>query len=68
MATAKKGRLDPLILLKPVCSHVFEARLRQPFNMVIVLKATGGVLTDWETTAATWDSIGFPIVEGGCHD
>lgn len=26
-------------------------------------QATGGVLTDWETTAATWDSIGFPIVE-----
>ena len=26
-------------------------------------QATGGVLTDWESTASTWDTIGFPIVQ-----
>jgi len=26
-------------------------------------QATGGVLTDWESTAPTWDTIGFPIVQ-----
>ena len=27
------------------------------------LQSTGGVLTDWESAAPTWDTIGFPIVQ-----
>ena len=27
------------------------------------VQATGGVLTDWESMAPTWDTIGFPIVQ-----
>jgi len=26
-------------------------------------QSTGGVLTDWESTAPSWDTIGFPIVD-----
>ena len=34
-----------------------------PYAFGTLFQATGGVLTDWETTASTWDTIGFPIVQ-----